>query len=46
MATPNRFPLPLATSKGKPDWLKVKLPRGEGYERIKGVVREQKLVTV
>jgi len=46
MATPNRFPLPLATSKGKPDWLKVKLPRGEGYERIKGLVREQKLATV
>ncbi len=46
MATPNRFPLPLATSKGKPDWLKVKLPRGEGYERIKGIVREQKLATV
>jgi lipoyl synthase len=46
MATPNRFPLPLATSSGKPDWLKVKLPRGEGYERVKGIVREQKLATV
>ncbi len=46
MATPNRFPLPLATSKGKPDWLKVKLPRGEGYERIKHLVKELKLATV
>jgi lipoyl synthase len=46
MATPNRFPLPLAPSTGKPEWLKVKLPRGEGYERIKGIVREQKLATV
>jgi lipoic acid synthetase len=46
MATPNRFPLPLATSSGKPEWLKVKLPRGEGYERVKGIVREQKLATV
>lgn len=46
MATPNRFPLPLATSSGKPDWLKVKLPRGEGYERIKGIVKDLKLATV
>lgn len=46
MATPNRFPLPLATSTGKPEWLKVKLPRGEGYERVKTIVREQKLATV
>jgi lipoic acid synthetase len=46
MATPNRFPLPLATSTGKPEWLKVKLPRGEGYERVKGIVRDTKLATV
>jgi lipoic acid synthetase len=46
MATPNRFPLPLATTAGKPEWLKVKLPRGEGYERVKGLVRELKLATV
>ena len=46
MATPNRFPLPLATSTGKPEWLKVKLPRGEGYERLKGIVRDTKLATV
>lgn len=46
MATPNRFPLPLATSTGKPEWLKVKLPRGEGYERVKAIVRDTKLATV
>lgn len=46
MATPNRFPLPLATSSGKPDWLKVRLPRGDGYERVKGLVKSLKLATV
>lgn len=46
MATPNRLPLPVTTSSGKPDWLKVRLPRGEGYERVKGLVKSLKLATV
>ncbi len=46
MATPNRFPLPLATSTGKPDWLKVRLPKGEGFERVKRLVKSLKLATV
>lgn len=46
MATPNRFPLPLSTSSGKPAWLKVRLPRGEGYERVKGIVKGLQLSTV
>ncbi len=47
MATPDRFPLPQhAESGGKPEWLKVRLPRGEGYERVKAIVRSTKLATV
>jgi lipoic acid synthetase len=46
MATPNRLPLAQPTSTGKPDWLKVRLPRGEGYERVKGLVKSLKLATV
>jgi lipoic acid synthetase len=46
MPTPNRFPLPLATHAGKPEWLKVKLPRGEGYDRVKTLVKGLKLSTV
>ena len=47
MATPDRFPLPqVADSSRKPEWLKVRMPRGEGYERVKSIVRETKLVTV
>lgn len=46
MATPHRFPLPVATSSGKPEWLKVRLPKGESYERIKGLVKSLKLATV
>jgi lipoic acid synthetase len=46
MATPNKLPLPVSTSTGKPDWLKVRLPRGEGYERVKGLVKSLKLATV
>jgi lipoic acid synthetase len=30
----------------RPDWLKVRLPRGERYFQLKGLVREQKLNTV
>ena len=47
MATPDRFPLPqVPDSTRKPEWLKVRLPHGEGYERVKGIVRETKLATV
>jgi lipoic acid synthetase len=34
------------TSTGKPDWLKVRLPKGEGFERVKGLVKSLKLATV
>jgi lipoic acid synthetase len=30
----------------KPEWLKVRAPRGEGYERVKGLVHSLKLATV
>jgi len=46
MATPDRFALPQARDTGKPEWLKVRLPHGEGYERVKAIVRETKLATV
>jgi lipoic acid synthetase len=46
MATPDRFPLPQARETNKPDWLKVRLPHGEGYERVKAIVRKTKLATV
>jgi lipoic acid synthetase len=47
MATPDRFPLPqLGESTRKPDWLKVRLPRGDGYERVRDIVRKTKLATV
>src|SRR4051794_18905802 len=47
MATPDRFPLPqVPDSTRKPDWLKVRLPRGDGYERVKAIVRQTGLATV
>lgn len=46
MATPNRLPLAQSTSTGKPDWLRVRLPKGEGYEKVKGLVKSLKLATV
>src|SRR3954470_6601732 len=47
MATPDRFPLPQAPeSTGKPEWLKVRMPRGQGYERVKEIVRKTRLATV
>jgi lipoyl synthase len=30
----------------KPPWLKARIPSGEGYDRLKGVVREKRLATV
>lgn len=47
MATPDRFPLPqVGVSTQKPEWLKVRLPHGEGYERVKAIVRKTRLATV
>jgi lipoyl synthase len=50
MATPDRFALPQVVAPHekapKPEWLKVRLPHGEGYERIKGIVKQLKLATV
>ena len=34
------------TTQKKPDWLRVRLPGGGSYHRIKGRLREKKLVTV
>ena len=30
----------------KPPWLKARIPAGEGYERLRGLVREHRLATV
>ncbi len=47
MATPDRFSLPqLSDSSRKPDWLKVRMPSGDGYERMKAIVRRTRLATV
>ncbi|MFO0599461.1 MAG: lipoyl synthase [Myxococcaceae bacterium] len=46
MATPHKLPVAVSTSTGKPDWLKVRLPKGEAYERVKHLVHDLKLATV
>ena len=46
MATPHRLPIAVSTSTGKPDWLKVRLPKGEGFEKIKALTKSLKLATV
>ena len=47
MATPDRFAHPqIPESTRKPEWLKVRMPNGEGYERVKSIVRRLKLATV
>lgn len=46
MATPHRLSAPTRTSLGKPEWLKVRLPGGEAYERVKGLVKDLHLATV
>ena len=30
----------------KPNWLRVKLPTGEGYKHVRGLVNEHKLHTI
>jgi lipoic acid synthetase len=46
MATPNRLATAQTPSTGKPEWLKVRLPKGDTYERVKGLVKGLKLTTV
>ena len=47
MATPDRFPLPqVPDSTRKPAWLKVRMPHGDGYERVKAIVKKTGLATV
>jgi len=47
VATPDRFSLPqIGESTRKPDWLKVRLPRGDGYQRVRDIVRKTGLATV
>ncbi|MBI3183535.1 MAG: lipoyl synthase [Myxococcales bacterium] len=47
MATPDRFPKPqLGERPRKPEWLKVRLPGGQVYERVRSIVRETRLSTV
>lgn len=46
--TPARFPLPQRPDAGrrKPDWLKVRIPGGTGYERVKSILERLQLNTV
>lgn len=47
MATPDRFHLAqIDAPVKKPEWLKVRLPHGEGYERVKAILARTKLATV
>jgi lipoic acid synthetase len=38
--------LPIEEKKKKPDWLRVKLPIGEDYRRVRHLVDEYKLHTI
>lgn len=42
----NLAPQPEELPKRKPDWLKVRLPAGESYTRVKRLMRQHKLHTV
>jgi len=50
MSTTHRFPQPQndsqAPARRKPEWLKVRLPHGEGYERVKAILEKTRLATV
>jgi lipoyl synthase len=37
---------PTSTRKTKPDWLRVKLPTGESFKKVRGLVEEYKLHTI
>jgi lipoic acid synthetase len=48
-STPDRFhrqQLPEPAMARKPEWLKVKLPQGEGYERVRAILKRTGLATV
>lgn len=42
----NKAQLETETRVKKPDWLRVKLPIGEGYRHVRGLVNEHKLHTI
>ncbi|MGC4116043.1 MAG: lipoyl synthase [Myxococcales bacterium] len=50
MSTTHRFPQPQndpqVPVQRKPEWLKVRLPHGEGYERVKAILEKTRLATV
>lgn len=49
MSTPDRFSrrqVEEGAAPRKPQWLKVRLPHGEGYERVKAILEKTRLVTV
>ena len=49
MSTPDRFPSSQVEPSGaprKPGWLRVRLPSGEGYERVKAILQRTRLATV
>lgn len=47
MPTPDRFAQPQQVdSNRKPEWLKVRLPSGQGYERVKAILQRTRLATV
>jgi lipoic acid synthetase len=47
MATSDRFHDPqVPDSSRKPEWLKVRMPHGEGYERVKAIIQRTRLATV
>jgi lipoic acid synthetase len=46
LINPNSIMLESELPKRKPEWLKVRLPAGNGYSRLKNLMREQGLHTV
>jgi lipoic acid synthetase len=46
LINPNSITLESELPKRKPEWLKVRLPAGNGYNRLKNLMREQGLHTV
>jgi lipoic acid synthetase len=46
LISPNDIPVESELPKRKPDWLRVRLPGGEGYARVKKLMRDHHLNTV
>jgi lipoic acid synthetase len=46
LISPNDIPVENELPKRKPEWLKVRLPGGEGYSRVKKLMRSHGLNTV